>query len=38
MYSELLQNSEEKVLIIAIDQRFINNDKTNEEEDNNSNE
>ena len=38
MYSELLQNSEEKVLIIAIDQRFINNDKTNEEEDNISNE
>ena len=38
MYSELLQNSEEKVLIIAIDQRLINNDKTNEEEDNNSNE
>ena len=38
MYSELLQNSEEKVLLIAIDQRFINNDKTNEEEDNISNE
>ena len=38
MYSELLQNSEEKVLIIAIDQRFINNDKTNDEDDNNSNE
>ena len=38
MYSELLQNSEERVLLIAIDQRFINNDKTNEEEDNNSNE
>ena len=27
MYSELLQNSDEKVLIIAVDQRFINNDK-----------
>ena len=38
MYSELLQNSEERVLLIAIDQRFINNDKTNEEEDNISNE
>ena len=38
MYSELLQNSEERVLLIAIDQRFINNDKTNDEDDNNSNE
>ena len=32
MYSELLQNSEEKLLLIAIDQRFINNGNINEEE------
>ena len=37
MYSELLQNSDEKVLIIAVDQRFINNDKLLEEEENISN-
>ena len=32
MYSELLQNSDEKVLIIAVDQRFINNEKLSDEE------
>ena len=32
MYSELLQNSEEKLLLIAIDQRFINNENIKEEE------
>ena len=32
MYSELLQNSEEKLLLIAIDQRFINNESLNDEE------
>ena len=36
MYSELLQNSEEKVLIIAVDQRFFNNDKLLDEEENSS--
>ena len=36
MYSELLQNSDEKVLIIAVDQRFFNNDKLLDEEENSS--
>ena len=36
MYSELLQNSDEKVLIIAVDQRFINNER-NKNSNNNEN-